>query len=90
MGIAPETMKNVIENPYNLRKETKVKSANIHTVRYDIETASFVALWSWSSILKYYKECSSVYEFKAKIKFWYSENYPCKLCQNYIYQIRYT
>ena len=93
LGIAPDIMKNVspiIENPYNLRNETKFKSRNVKTVRYGIETASFVAPRIWSSIPRSYKECSSVNEFKAKIKFWYPENCPCKLCKNYIYQIGYT
>ena len=46
LGLAPEIMKNVfpiIENPYDLKKETKFKSRNVHTVRYGIETTSFVA-----------------------------------------------
>ena len=93
LGIAPQIMKNVfpiIDNPYNLRNETKFKSRNVHTVRYGIETASFVAPRIWSSIPRNCKECSSVNEFKAKIKFWYPENCPCKLCKNYIYQIGYT
>ena len=93
LGIAPQIMKNVfplIDNPYNLRNETKFKSRNVHTVQYGIETASFVAPRIWSSIPRNCKECSSVNEFKAKIKFWYPENCPCKLCKNYIYQIGYT
>ena len=92
-GLAPEIMKNIFpvtENPYNLRNETKFKSRNVHTIRYGIETGSFVAPTIWSSIPRSYKECSSVNEFKAKIKFWYPEDLPCKLCKNYIYQIGYT
>ena len=52
-------MKNIfpiIENPYNLRNETKFKSRNVHTVRYGIETASFVEPKIWSSIPRSYKE----------------------------------
>ena len=93
LGIAPDIVKNVfpiIENPYNLRNETKFKSRNVKTVRYGIETASFVAPRIWSRIPRSYKECSSGNEFKAKIKFWYPENCPWKLCKNYIYQIGYT
>ena len=93
LGIAPDIVKNVfpiIENPYNLRNETKFKSRNVKTVRYGIETASFVAPRIWSRIPRSYKECSSGNEFKAKIKFWYPENYSWKLCKNYIYQIGYT
>ena len=40
LGIAPDIMKNVfpiIENPYDLRNETKFKFRNVITVRYDIK-----------------------------------------------------
>ena len=93
LGLAPEIMKNIfpiIENPYDLRNETKFKSRNVHTVRYGIESAFFLETRIWSSIPRSYKECSSVSEFKAKIKFLYPENCPCKLCKNYIYQKGYT
>ena len=46
LGIASDIMKIVfpiIEYPYGLRNETKFKSRNFNTVRYGIETASFVA-----------------------------------------------
>ena len=46
LGLAHEIMKNVfpiIENPCELINETKFKLRNAHTVRYGIETASFVA-----------------------------------------------
>ena len=85
LGLAPEVMKiffPIIENPYDLRNETKFKSRNVHTVRYGTEAVSFVVARILSSIPRSYKECSSVNEFKAKIKFWYPENCPCKLCKN--------
>ena len=69
LGLAPEIMKNIfpiIENPYDLRSETKFKSRNVHTVRHGIETASFVAPKIWSSIPRSYKECSCLNEFKQK------------------------
>ena len=74
LGIAPDIMKNVspiIENPYNLRNETKFKSRDVSTAWYGIETTSFVAPRIWSSIPRSYKECSSIKEFKEKLKFWY-------------------
>ena len=86
-------MKNVfpiVENKDDLRNKTNFKSRNVYTVRYGIETASFVAPRIWSSILRSYKECSSVNEFKAKIKFWYPEDCPCKLFKNYTNQIGHT
>ena len=52
LGLAPEIIKNVfsiIENPCDLRNETKFKSKNVHNVRYDIETAFFIAPRIWSA-----------------------------------------
>ena len=67
----------------NVRNERcQRKSRNVHAVRYGIETASFVAIRIWISIPRSHKECSSVNEFKAKIKFWYPGKHPCKLCKN--------
>ena len=82
LGIAPEIMKNlfpIIENPHDLRNETKFKSRNANTAGYGIETASFVTLRIGSSIWRTNKECSSVNELKAKIEFWCPENFPRKL-----------
>ena len=54
LGLTPELMKNIfpiVKNPYDLKNETKFKSRNnVHTVRYGIETASFVVPKIWSSI----------------------------------------
>ena len=64
----------IIENLYALRNETMFKSRNVHTVRYGTETASVFAPRIWSRIPRSYEECSSVNEFKAKVKFCYPEN----------------
>ena len=45
LGIAPEMMKNVFqrqEKTYSLRNGDRFKTRNVHTVKYGIETASFV------------------------------------------------
>ena len=45
MNLAPEIMKEVfgiVEGPYALRNEFKLKSRKIHCIRYGIETVSFV------------------------------------------------
>ena len=62
MRLAPEILKNVfsiIENPYDLKKEAKFKSRNVHTAQYDIETTSFVAP----------RFGAAFQEFKGKVKF---------------------
>ena len=45
MNLAAKKMKEVfeiVEGPYGLRNELKLKSRKIHSVRYGIETESFV------------------------------------------------
>ena len=39
----------------------------------------------WSSIPRSYRECSSISESIAKIKFWYPENWPCRHLSNRLY-----
>ena len=51
----------IVEGPYDLRNEFKLKSRKIHSVRYDIETASFVGN---SDILskKYFRKSNNEHE----------------------------
>ena len=52
MNLAPEIIKEVfeiVEYPYALRKELKLKSRKILSVRYGIETASFDGTRVWNS-----------------------------------------
>ena len=92
-GIAPAIMNSVFElndNPYSLRKDMAFfKSRNVHTVRYGIETASFVGPRIWNSLPQEIKESTSLQIFKSKIKSWTPKNCPCKLCKNYIQHLGY-
>ena len=91
-GIAPAIMNNIFEfndNPYSLRNDTAYfKSRNVRTVRYGIETASFVGPRIWNSIPFEIKEPTSLHIFKSKIKNW-TLNCPCKLCKNYFQHLGY-
>ena len=60
-------MKEVFEiavGPYTLRNELKLKSRKIHSVRYGIETASFVRARIWNSLPSDFRECKSLELFK--------------------------
>ena len=59
----------IIDNLYDLRNQTNFNSRNVPTIRYGIETASFAASRIWGSVLRSYKECSSINEFKQKLSF---------------------
>ena len=88
MNLAPEIMKEVfdiVEGPYALRNELKIKLRKTHCVRYGIYTASFVGARAWKSLPSDLKECKSLEPFKQKIKNWIPENYPCKLCKTYLH-----
>ena len=71
MNLAPEIMKEVFEikvfRIYALRNELKLKSRKIYSVRYGIETASFVGARAWNSLPSDLKECESLELFESKI-----------------------
>ena len=67
----------------------KGRGKNVRTVRYGIETASFVGPRIWNSIPKEIKESASLQIFKSKIKSWTPKNCPCKLCKNYVQHVGY-
>ena len=91
MNLAPEIMKEVFEilkGPYALRNELKLKSRKIFSVRYSIETASFVG--ARVCLPSDLRECKSLELFIAKIKNWIPEYCRCKLCKTYIQRIGYV
>ena len=76
MNLAPETMKEVFDNvegPYALGNKLKLKSRKIQSLRYSIETASFVDARVWNSLPIDFKQCKSLELFKPKIKNWIPE-----------------
>ena len=92
MKLAPEIMNKAfefIERRYPLRNKLRFKLRNIRTVRYGIETATFVDSRIWSNMPSELKESTLLNEFKKKIKTWKPENCPCKLCKIYIQRIGY-
>ena len=92
LDIAPEIMKSVFridQNTYSLRNNDRFKSRNVHTVQFGIETATFLGPKIWNSVPNDIKNSASLSEFKEKIKAWYPENCPCKLCKTYVFQVGY-
>ena len=84
MKLSPEIMNeffDIIECPNPLRNELRFKSRNIRTVGYGIKTVVLVFSRTWSYMSNELKECTSLNEFRSKIKTWKSENCPCKFCK---------
>ena len=93
MNLGPEIMKEVseiVEGPHALRNELKLKSRKIHSIRYAIETASFVGARVWNSLPSDPKQCKFLELFQSKIKIWILENCPCKLCKTYLQRFGYV
>ena len=58
----------IVEGPHALRNKRKLKSRKIDSVRYGIETASFVCTRVWNSFPSNLKQCKSLELFKSKGK----------------------
>ena len=89
-GLSPDIMQDIFEtksNYYNTRNTPAFSSRNIKTVRYGLQTISYMAPKIWDLVPKEMKQVTTLNEFKAKIKIWKFENCPCRLCGTYLPQI---
>ena len=83
-GLSQDITHNIFEtksNYYNTRNTPAFPSRNIKTVRYGLQTISYMAQKFAT------KQVPTVNEFKVKIKIWKLENCPCRLCRTYLPQI---
>ena len=89
-GLSPDIMQDIFEikrNYYNTSNAPTFSSRNIKTVRYGLQTISYMAPNIWDLVPKEMKQVTTLNEFKAKIKIWNLENCPCRLCRTYLPQI---
>ena len=93
IGKAPKLMEEVfdiVDIPYNLRNQTKFKSYPVKTVKYGLETVSYLGPKVWNLVPDNLKNLTTLSDFKTQIKKWVPINCPCKLCKNYISHIGYV
>ena len=89
-GYAPTIINSlfeIVDLPYNLRNDLKIKSQNVRTVFYGTESLIFLAPRLWNRLPNIYKSANSLTDFKIKIRDWQCENCPCRLCKTYISQL---
>ena len=89
-GLSPYIIHDIYEtksNYYNTSNAPKFSSRNIKTIRYGLQTISYMAPKMWNLVPKEIKQILTLNEFKTKIKIWKLENYPCRLCRTYLSQI---
>ena len=88
-GFSPDIMQDIFEikrNYYNTRNVPAFSSRNIKTVRYGLQTISYMAPKIWDLVPKEMKQVTTLNEFKTKIKIWKLENCPYRLCRTYLPQ----
>ena len=89
-GLSPDIMQDIFEiksNYYNTRNAPPFSSRNIKTVRYGLQTISYMAPKIWDLVPKEMKQVTTLNQFKAKIKIWKLKNCSCRLCRTYLPQI---
>ena len=72
-GLSPDIMQNIFEsksNYYNTHNVPEFSSRNIKTVRYGLQTISYMAPKIWNLVPKEMKKVTTLNEFKAKIRIW--------------------
>ena len=74
---------------FNLRHFQKIANTKKDSVEMGLETISYRAPQLWNLVSTEIKDASSLSTFKEKIKPWYSDNCPCKLCKTYIANCRF-
>ena len=69
---------------YDLRNTFDFATCRIKTVRYRLESLSYLGPRLWNILPDEYKTLRSVKDFKAKIRSWVPESCPLQLCKIYI------
>ena len=69
---------------YNLRNSLICGSYKIKTVRYGIDTITYLGPKICSIIPNEIRESASLETFRQKIKLWKPNSCPCRICKKYI------
>ena len=69
---------------YNLRHFQKIANSKKNSVKMGLETMSYRAPQLWKLVPTEIKDAPSLLTFREKIKSWYCDNCPCRLCKIYI------
>ena len=69
---------------YNLRHFQKFANTKKNLVKMGLVTITYRVPQLWNLVPKQIKDAPSLLIFKEKIKSWYCDNCPCRLCKTYI------
>ena len=79
-----DNMSQVCKTSYNLRHFQKITNSKENSVKMGLETMSYRAPQLWNLVPTEIKDAPSLSIFKEKIKSWYCDNCPHRLCKTYI------
>ena len=92
-NLAPNVMKDVFElkePACNLRSESNhFTHRNVKTNYYGLLSIKHLAPQIWELVLQSIRKFKTLNEFKTKIKSWYLDHCPCRLCKTCIAQLPY-
>ena len=83
----PTFMKNIFaerDDYYSLRNLSHLQLPKVRTTIYGTENIQYRGCLLWSSFPKFLKDCSTIEEFKRKIKQWNGDSCTCRLCRVFI------
>ena len=73
-----------VHKNYDLRHFQKIANTKKNSVKMGLETISYRAPQLWNLVPTAIKDALSLSTFKKKIKSWYGDSCPCRLCETYI------
>ena len=91
-GLAPTITNSVFEikdTQYNLRNKINFKSRRINSVRYGIDSLTYLGPKIWNIVPEDIKKSESLNVFKTKVKKWIPRDWPCRLCSPFIQNLDY-
>ena len=86
-GLNPSLMQEIFcENAthYNLRNNNEFVKPRVRSVNNRTESVRFKGPQLWQMLSPTIQNSESLCQFKTKIKNWYGENCPCRLCRTFI------
>ncbi len=83
----PTFMKDIFaerDSYYSLRNVNHLQLPKVRTTIYGTENIQYRGCLLWSSLPSFLKDCSTIQEFKRKIKQWNCDSCTCRLCKVFI------
>ena len=92
-NLNPKFMKDIFVEKrdigYELRGNSELEAMNIRTVHRGEDTLRYLGCKIWKLVPESIKQCTSMKQFKKRIREWVPRDCPCRLCKTYIHHIGY-